>query len=42
LFREHPECSRMYKSEDKMKVILPYMIKREVKIKMNKNKKDKK
>lgn len=42
LFREHPECSRMYKSEDKMKVILPYMIKREVKIKMNKNRKDKK
>ena len=33
LHREHPECSTMYKCEDKMKAILPYMIKREFKIK---------
>lgn len=31
--RERPECSKMVKSEDKMKAILPYMIKREFKIK---------
>ena len=34
LFRERPECSKMTRSEDKMKVILPYMVKRGVKIKM--------
>jgi ferredoxin len=33
LNRERPECSKMVKSEDKMKSILPYMIKREIKIK---------
>ncbi len=36
LYREHPECSTMYKSEDKMKAILPYMLKRELKIKFGK------
>lgn len=36
LFREHPECSVMRRSEDKMKGILPYMIKREFKIKFGK------
>ena len=34
LHREHPECSTMYKCEDKMKAILPYMLKRAVKIKL--------
>lgn len=39
--RERPECSKMIKSEDKMKAILPYMIKREFKIKKaNRAKKD--
>ena len=33
LHRERPECSTMYKCEDKMKAILPYMIKRSIKIK---------
>ena len=33
LHREHPECSTMYACEDKMKAILPYMIKRNIKIK---------
>ena len=33
LHRERPECSTMYKCEDKMKAILPYMIKRNFKIK---------
>ena len=32
LFREHPECSEMRRAEDKMKGILPYMLKREIKI----------
>ena len=32
LHREHPECSTMYKCEDKMKAILPYMLKRNFKI----------
>lgn len=36
LHREHPECSTMRKSEDKMKAILPYMVKRELKIKFKK------
>lgn len=38
LSRDLPEASRMTKSEDKLKKILPYMIKREVKIKFNRNK----
>lgn len=33
LFRERPECSKMMKSEDKMKGILPYAAKRAIKIK---------
>ena len=33
LYREHPDASRMWKSEDKMKVILPYMLKRRGRIK---------
>ena len=33
LHREHPECSTMHACEDKMKAILPYMIKRSIKIK---------
>ena len=33
LYRERPECSTMYACEDKMKAILPYMIKRSIKIK---------
>ena len=33
LHREHPECSTMYRCEDKMKAILPYMVKRGIKIK---------
>ena len=33
LHRERPECSTMIKSEDKMKAILPNMVKREIKIK---------
>lgn len=36
LHREHPECSKMYKAEDKMKAILPYMLKRELKIRFGK------
>ena len=32
LYREHPECSKMIKSEDKMKAILPYAMKRKAKI----------
>ncbi len=32
LLRDLPEASRMVKAEDKMKAILPYMLKREVKI----------
>ena len=39
LYREHPECSTMHKSEDKMKVILPYAIKREMKIRFGKKEK---
>ena len=43
LYRENPGCSKMVKSEDKAKAILPYLLKREIKIKLNKNKhKDKK
>lgn len=36
LHRELPECSKMVKTEDKMKAILPYMLKREMKIKFGK------
>jgi ferredoxin len=32
LYREHPECSTMVRSEDKLKAILPYAFKREMKI----------
>lgn len=32
LHREHPECSKMSRSEDKFKEILPYAIKRGMKI----------
>lgn len=39
LSRDLPDASRMTKSEDKLKKILPYMIKREIKIKFNKDKK---
>ncbi len=38
LYRERPECSTMVKSEDKMKTILPYMLKREFKIRFGKEK----
>ena len=33
LHRERPECSTMYACEDKVKAILPYMVKREIRIK---------
>lgn len=33
LRRDRPECTTMYKAEDKLKAILPYMIKREFAIK---------
>ncbi len=33
LHRERPECSAMIKAEDKMKAILPYMVKRQFRIK---------
>lgn len=33
LYREHPECTHMVPYEKKMSVILPYAIKREIKIK---------
>lgn len=39
LSRDLPDASRMTKSKDKLKKILPYMIKREIKIKFNKDKK---
>ena len=32
LHRERPECTHMIPAEDKMKAILPYMVKREIKI----------
>lgn len=38
LSRDIPEASTMRKSEDKMKAILPYMLKREIKIKFKKDK----
>ena len=34
LYRDHPEATKMIRSEDKMKAILPYMIKRAAKIKV--------
>lgn len=37
LHREHPNASRMIKSEDKLKAILPNMLKREIKILLNPN-----
>ena len=36
LSRERPECSTMVRSEDKFKAILPYMLKREFKIRFGK------
>lgn len=36
LHRELPAASKMVRSEDKMKSILPYMLKREIKIRFNK------
>ena len=36
LHRELPECSRMVKAEDKVGALLPYVIKRGVKILVNK------
>ena len=39
LFRENPDCSKMVKSEDKMKAILPYALKRGIKIKFGKKEK---
>lgn len=38
LYRERPECSIMYKAEDKLKAIGPYALKREIKILRNKKK----
>ncbi len=38
LHRDHPECSTMVKAEDKFKHILPYQLKRAVKIVTNKEK----
>lgn len=39
LFRENPGCSKMIKSEDKTKAILPYAAKRAIKIKFGKKEK---
>ena len=39
LHRELPKASRMVRTEDKMKAILPYMLKRELKIKFTGKKK---
>ena len=36
LHRDLPECSKMVRSEDKFKAILPYMLKREIKIRFGK------
>ena len=36
LYRERPDCSNMMRLEDKMKKILPYMVKREMKIRFGK------
>ena len=35
LHRDHPECSKMVVAEDKFKHILPYQLKRAVKIAIN-------
>ena len=40
LERKLPACSTMYKSEDKLKAILPYMLKREIKIRFGKKDKN--
>ena len=42
LFRDHPECSKMVVSEDKMKAILPYAAKRGIKIIFGKKTKEEK
>ncbi len=39
LRRDHPECSVMYKAEDKLKAIGPYALKREIRILRNNKKK---
>ena len=39
LHRDLPECSKMVRSEDKFKAILPYMAKREIKIRFGKKEK---
>lgn len=39
LYREHPECSKMVPSEDKLKHILPYGAKQAIKLKFMKKKK---
>ncbi len=41
LHREHPKASRMTKSENKVKAILPNMLKREIKILLNPNRNSK-
>lgn len=41
LHREHPNASRMIKSEDKLKAILPNMLKREIKVLLNPNRNSK-
>ena len=38
LRRDHPEASTMYRAEDKLKAILPYAAKREIRILKNKKK----
>ena len=38
LYREHPECSKMIKAEDKMKAIIPYALKRGIKVKFGRKK----
>lgn len=38
LRRDMPECSKMYKAEDKLKAILPYAAKREIRIIKNRKK----
>ena len=39
LSRDLPDASKMYKAEDKMKAILPYTLKREIKIIKNRKNK---
>ena len=36
--RDHPECSVMFRAEDKLKAIGPYALKREIRIRRNKKK----